>query len=277
MQQPKEITHGDPASTREAGRSRAIVILLGVAVFTIVIATWEILTRTELIPSILLPPPSKIIVGLSGLIFEPWFPKHFYATLVETVGGFALGASVAIVMGVLLSSFSTLKEIAMPYVVALQVVPKIALAPIFITWFGIGINSKILMAAAISYFPVLINTMLGFDSVSRDALLLMRSLRASRWQVIRKLSLPTAVPFILAGLETAITLSLAGVIATEFIAAQAGLGLLVITFNFDFKMPMVFAVIAVLSMMGLVLYQLTRSFFHRVIARGRPGLSSRTF
>ncbi len=277
MELQTEVTHAKSASTVDAGRSRILLILLEVGFLVAVISIWEVLTRTEMIPSILLPPPSKIVVGLSELLFEPWFPKHFYATLIETVGGFAAGAIVAIVMGVLLSNFAMLRKIAMPYVVALQVIPKIALAPIFITWFGIGINSKIIMAAAISYFPILINTMLGMASVERDATLLMRSLRASRWQVVWKLSLPTAVPYILAGLETAITLSLAGVIATEFIAAQAGLGLLVITFNFDFKMPLVFAVITVLSTMGLVLFQLTRTFFHRVIARGRPGLESRSF
>jgi NitT/TauT family transport system permease protein len=143
--------------------------------------------------------------------------------------------------------------------------PKVVLAPIFITWFGFGIESKIVMAIAISFFPVVINTVVGLESVEENAALLMRSLAASRSQVFWKLAWPTALPSIFAGLKTSLTLALIGALVAEFVTAKDGLGTLITTFSFELKVYLVFAVIIVVSLLGLVMYGLMEYLERKIV------------
>jgi len=141
----------------------------------------------------------------------------------------------------------------------------LVLAPIFITWFGLGIESKIVMAIAISFFPVVINTVVGLESVEEHAMLLMRSLVASRRQIFWKLAWPAALPSIFAGLKTSLTLALIGALVAEFVTAKDGLGTLIITFSFELKVYLVFAVIVVVSVLGLALYGIMEYFDRKVV------------
>jgi len=236
-----------------------------------VLALWDLLGRTGVVSPLLLPSPLEVSEATWKLVRETWFPRHFFTTLVEILGGFALATVIAVPLGIVAASSGLARRWIFPHIIILQVVPKIALAPIFIVWLGPGVNSKVVMAGAIALFPAVVNTMIGLESVDENAVLLMRSLKSSRWQTLRKLSLPSSAPAIVAGLETALTFSFLGVIAAEFISSQAGLGTLLIGFMYEFKIAAAFAVIVVISAMGLVIYFAFVWLMANTLLR-RPGL-----
>ena len=233
--------------------------------FVLLIVVWEATSRAGLVAPIVLPPPSRVWDGLVILFTAPWFPQHVWLTTAETLIGFVLGGVAAILLGIVMVNMPLFKEVIYPYVVAFQVMPKVVLAPIFITWFGFGIESKIVMAIAISFFPVVINTVVGLESVEENASLLMRSFVASRRQVFWKLAWPTALPSIFAGLKTSLTLALIGALVAEFVTAKEGLGTLITTFSFELKVYLVFAVIIVVSVLGLLLYGLMEYLERKIV------------
>ncbi len=248
-----------PSVPRQPGRLYILFhnhpgIILSPVSFAVLIGMWELVCRAGLVAPIVLPPPSRVWDGLVILLTAPWFPLHVWLTTAETLIGFGVGSVAAIVLGIAMVNMPLFKEVAYPYVVAFQVMPKVVLAPIFITWFGLGIESKIVMAIAISFFPVVINTIVGLESVEENAMLLMRSMVASRRQTFWKLAWPTALPGIFAGLKTSLTLALVGALVAEFVTAKDGLGTLIVTFSFELKTYLVFAVIIVVSALGMLLY-----------------------
>jgi len=240
-------------------------IILSPLSFGLLLVLWEFVSRAELVAPIILPPPTRVWDGLVILFTAPWFPQHVWLTTAETLIGFAIGGVGAIVLGIAMVNMPLFKEVIYPYVVAFQVMPKVVLAPIFITWFGLGIESKIVMAIAISFFPVVINTVVGLESVEENAMLLMRSLVASRRQIFWKLAWPTALPSIFAGLKTSLTLALIGALVAEFVTSKDGLGTLIITFSFELKIYLVFAVIVVVSVLGLALYGIMEYLDRKVV------------
>jgi NitT/TauT family transport system permease protein len=174
------------------------------------------------------------------------------------------------VLGTLIGLFRRFSLAVYPPVVGFQIMPRVALAPVFLTWFGFGITSKIVMAATICFFPVLVNTILGMQGVSRDARALMRSLGASKWEEYRKLLLPASLPAIFASLKVAIALALIGAIVAEFLGASEGMGVLLREFSFQLLIAESFAVLVALSLLGLVLYGLAALLESRLIFwRGR--------
>jgi NitT/TauT family transport system permease protein len=231
----------------------------------LLIVLWEAASRAGLVAPIVLPPPSRVWDGLVILFTAPWFPQHVWLTTAETLIGFVIGGAAAILLGIVMVNMPLVKEVIYPYVVAFQVMPKVVLAPIFITWFGFGMESKIVMAIAISFFPVVINTVVGLESVEENASLLMRSFVASRRQVFCKLAWPTALPSIFAGLKTSLTLALIGALVAEFVTAKEGLGTLITTFSFELKVHLVFAVIIVVSVLGLALYGIMEYLDRKVV------------
>ena len=240
-------------------------IILSPVSFILLLVIWEMVSRAGLVAPIVLPPPTRIWDGLVILLTAPWFPEHVWLTTAETLIGFVVGAVAAIVLAIAMVNMPLFKEVAYPYVVAFQVMPKVVLAPIFITWFGLGIESKIVMAIAISFFPVVINTVVGLESVEENAMLLMRSMVASRRQIFWKLAWLTALPSIFAGLKTSLTLALVGALVAEFVTAKEGLGTLIVTFSFELKAYLVFAVIIVVSVLGLVLYGIMEYLDRKIV------------
>lgn len=224
--------------------------LTGVALFGL----WELLPRLGLVSEIVLPPFSEVVYALYTLVITDFFLKHFLVTLNEILWGFVIGTTIGLVGGILLGVWEPFKKLTYPFVVAFQVIPKIVLAPLFIAWFGYGQSSKIVMAIAIGFFPVLINTMVGLENVPSENIRLMRSLRASRLQIFRKVSLPSAAPLIFAGVKTALTFALIGAIVGEFVGASTGLGYLLDVYNFQLRIDRVFSVIIILSMIGALFY-----------------------
>jgi NitT/TauT family transport system permease protein len=242
------------AITREKDPERwkwRAISLLVVMVFLVI---WELLPRLGLVSQIILPPVTQVWAGLVELVGQDTFPGHLRVTLVEMLLGFVIGTLVGLAIGIALGVWESVKKSVYPLVVAFQSLPKIVLAPLLITWFGYGIESKIAMAVVIAFFPVLINTMVGLETVPDEARQLMRSLRASRGQVFRKLSLPHAAPFIMAGIKTGLTFAVIGAIVGEFVGSSEGLGYLLHAYGFQLRIDKVFAVIVVLSGIGALLY-----------------------
>ena len=227
---------------------------LSIGFLVAVLALWEWLSRSGMIHDIILPAPTRIGGGLWTVITLPGFSRELGTTLLEIFAGFFLAAAVGIGVGILTGTFELFRRAIYPYVVAFQVIPKVVFAPIFLAWFGFGVESKIVLAAVIAFFPCLINTAVGLRSTSEDEVMLMRSYVATRRQIFWKLTLPKALPLIFAGLKTAFTFALIGAIVAEFVGTYHGLGLLLETFTFALQMHLVFAVIVIISVLGIVLY-----------------------
>lgn len=222
--------------------------------FVVLVAGWELLSRRGVFHQFILPAPSLIAAALARLLTIAFVRDHLAVTLWETLAGFAVGSGVAVLAGIALSASPFVNRVVYPYIVLFQVVPKVALAPIFVTWFGFGLTSKVVMAATISFFPTLVNTVVGLGAVTEEARLLFRSLVARPHHMFFKLSLPSALPYVFAGLKTSLTFAFIGAIVGEFVGANNGVGLLVETYNFQLDVPTVFALIVVLSLIGLGLY-----------------------
>lgn len=261
MTAPPEIAapqdRGEPTETvpPEVARRLRWAHWLELAVVPLLtITVWEGLPRLGLVSDIILPPASEVGLALWSLIRQDFFLTHLTVTVNEILVGFLVGTLIGFLLGVILSISKLLRRLTYVYVVAFQAVPKIVFAPLFVAWFGFGQMSKIVMAVAISFFPVLINTMVGLESTPTDTLRLMRSLRASRLQTFWKVSLPHALPVIVAGVKTALTLAVVGAIVGEFVGASEGLGFLLNRYNFELRIDRVFSVIIVLSALGAFVY-----------------------
>jgi NitT/TauT family transport system permease protein len=240
-------------------------VLLPTVTVLVLIALWEIAARTGVANEAVVPTASDVGVALWNLSRESFFWEATSITVQETLYGFTAGTVVAWVIGTLIGMSRVFSLSFYPIVVAFQIMPRVALAPLFLTWFGFGMSSKVVMAATICFFPVLIGVIVGLNNVDRDARTLMRSMGASRWQTYRSLSLPSSLPVIFAGIKTAMTLALIGAIVGEFIGASEGMGVLVKTFNFNLQIANTFAVIITLSILGLILYGLTELLEAKIV------------
>ena len=196
--------------------------------------------------------------------------KHFGVTFYETIAGFVLGSLFGLLLGALIGQFPLLERTLYPYVVAFQTLPKVAIAPIIVIWFGYGVSSKIVITATIAFFPLLANTIVGLRAAPTEQIELMVAFTASRWQIFRKARLPQALPYIFVGLDVAIVLSVIGAIVGEFVGAQRGLGNLILQFNVSLDIAGVFAVLVMLSAMGVALHLVMQAIQKRVIFWAEP-------
>jgi NitT/TauT family transport system permease protein len=249
---------------------RAELLLVPVAMLALV-GLWALVARLGNYPSFLLPAPAQvwarfIVVVRNGTL---WF--HTSITLLEILGGLALGLSAATLLGYVLAKSAVLERFLSPYIVASQSIPIVALAPLLIVWFGFGLLSKVLVCALTIFFPVLINTIVGLRSVEEDLIDLMRSLRASRWQVFRLLEVPAALPVLFGGLKVGVTLSVIGAVVGEFAQSDRGLGFLVNLANRGlFDTPLMFVALFVLMTIALGLYGLVSALEALVLRWKRP-------
>lgn len=246
----------DGAPRRARGRAAKFVRAAWppTAVVVLILLVWETVVVVGWANPLILPAPTAIAASLGAMVTEPFFWEAARATVTETLVGFVIGIVTAWVLGTLLGMSDLARRALYPIVVAFQITPRIAFAPIFLTWFGFGLESKIVMAATICFFPLLLNVLVGMETVDRDARALMRSFGAGRWQEYRELTLPASMPLILAGIKNAVTLALIGAIVAEFVGASVGMGVLSKTFSFQLDVASSFAVIIALMLFGLVLY-----------------------
>lgn len=232
----------------------ARLLLLPLITAAIIIGAWEAIVRIKNIPEVLLPAPSVIAVRLIETL--PFLLKQAVPTTLETIAGFLISLVLGVGLAVLVSASRFAREALYPNIVFFQLIPKIALAPLFIVWLGIGSESRVTFSVFISFFPVVVATLTGLTSVDRDLLRLCKAVGATGTKVYTRVRFPAAVPHIFAGLKIAITFAMIGVIVGEFITAQAGLGYMILFAASQAEMPLIFASITLLCIIGLALYGL---------------------
>ena len=250
-------------------RNRPQVLLIPL-VFVVFVGSWEWVVRDWYIPGFMVPAPSMVAGALARGVRSGLYLANFWVTLCEALVGFVIAAVAGTMLGAVIAQFRVMEQTFYPYLVALQTLPKIAIAPLIIVWFGFGISSKIVIAATVAFFPVLVNVIVGLKTIDPAKLDLMRSLRASRWQTFRLVTFPNALPFVFAGLDIAIVFSVLGAIVGEFVGAQKGLGNLILQFNFSLDIAGVFAVLILLSVMGVALHLIMQAVQKHVIFWAEP-------
>jgi len=239
--------------------------LLRLCLIVASLLVWEAGVRLFAVPVFILPAPSSIAMALYRGTVSSLYIDNLGVTLVETVLGFAAGTSLAFILGVAVALSRRTEYYLYPYIVMFQSLPKVALAPLIIVWFGLGLTSKVINAALIAFFPLMVNTIVGLRSADEDRINLMRSLDASEWQIFWMLRLPSALPFIMAGLQVAMIFSLIGAIVAEFVGATSGLGMLIQSLNFNADIAGVFSIPIILSVLRLVLNQIIVVVRRRVL------------
>jgi NitT/TauT family transport system permease protein len=222
------------------------------------IAAWWLSTDVLHAPSYIVPPPEAVLRALAnGLLRTPWDPAgywfHLGITLWEALLGFVIGSAFGAFLGFLLSHWPILGKSWYPYIVGFQSLPKVALAPLMVVWFGFGFDGKIFITAIITFFPVLVNTMAGYQSVEPERIELARSCNASEWHLLSKIIIPSCLPFLFAGLGVASVLSLLGAVVGEFVGASAGLGMLLMQYDQSMEIAPLFAVILLLGIVGFLM------------------------
>ena len=218
---------------------------------------WQIVVDLEFLDALILPPPGDVGLSLVALLSGGLIWDDLWVTTWTTLVGFVIAAVGGIGLAILTGLSQPMRAMLYPYVIALQVTPRIALAPILIAWLGFGESPRIAVAALIAFFPIFVNTLTGIFSAGVEEEEMFRSLGASRSQLFTNLMLPASLPMIFAALKTAMTLALTGAVVGEFIAADKGLGLLVKRFSYQLNMDDAFAVLVLLMILGLVLYAAT--------------------
>jgi NitT/TauT family transport system permease protein len=232
-------------------RIASLALLLGL------LLAWEGACRAFAISPLVLPPPSAIAQSLARGLASGYFWPHIRATALELLLGVLAGCTIGFAAGVVMAETKLLRALFMPYVVASQVIPKLALAPLFVLWFGFGITSTVVITALICFFPLLENTMTALAQVQPERIELFRMLKATRWQTLWRLKLPAGAPGILAGVRVAVVLALVGAVVGEFIGASRGLGALVIASQGTMDTPLMFAVLLLIAALGMLAYQAT--------------------
>jgi NitT/TauT family transport system permease protein len=250
-------------------RVRPHVVLIPL-VFVVLVTLWEAVVRLGNVPGYIAPSPSAIAASLRGGLATHLYIEHFWVTLCEALMGFVIAGVAGIVLGAVIAQFRLVEQTLYPYLVALQTLPKIAVAPLVVVWFGFGLSSKVVIAATVAFFPVLVNVIVGLRTVDQSKLDLMRSLNATRWQTFRLVRFPNALPFVFAGLDIAVVFSVLGAIVGEFVGAQRGLGNLILQFNVSLDIAGVFAVLVLLSLMGVTLHLGMQAVQKRVIFWAEP-------
>lgn len=229
--------------------SRASRILLS---FLLLFLLWEWSVRLLGVPAYLLPPPSMIFSDFLGR----WnrVMQNTLITTQEIVAGYLAAVLVSIPLALVIAYSRFMEETVYPIIVFFQIVPKIAIAPLFIIWFGFGFTPKLLLVFLLSFFPIVVSSIAGFKSVDAEIMDLARSTGASPFMMFRKIRLPYALPSIFTGLKVAAALSATAAVVAEFVASDKGLGYLLLEFNGNLNTSMVFATIIVLSLVGLLVY-----------------------
>ena len=228
-------------------------VALTILLFCSSILAWELIVRAFEIPTFIFPAPSKVAMALWRGFASGLYQKHLYYTLLETVLGFMLGSALGFFLGTAVALNRYVEYFFYPYIVMFQSLPKVALAPLIVVWFGLGLKSQVINTALVAFFPLLVNTMVGLKSADEDRMNLMRSLAASENQIFWMLRLPNALPFVMVGLDVAMIFALIGAIVAEFVGARAGLGMLIQSMNFNMDVSGQFSVLLILSIVGLLL------------------------
>ena len=266
---PSSVDTRPPNAFTVLMRTRPELVLAPI-LLVVIIAVWEWGVPYFDIPNYVLPTPSSIVTALwrgldAGLMDRGGYWLHTGVTVAEVLLGFFIGSGVGLVLGTIISQFRVLDATLRIYLIAIQSLPKVALAPIVVLWFGFGLTSKVVIICLLTFFPLLVNSMAGFKAVDPERLELMRALGANPWQIFWKVRLPSALPYIFAGLDMAAVFAVVGAIVGEFVGAQRGLGTLILSMNAQMDIAGTFSVFIILSLVGVALHQTLRRIERRLL------------
>lgn len=226
-------------------------VVFPLVAFVLLITAWDVLIKLLKVPNFILPTPYAVLEALQRGYIEGLFWRHFVFTLQSMVLGYLLGCTLAFILGCLFAELRAVEQTLLPFVVALQSMPKVALAPLIIVWFGFGIESKIVMVALVCFFPMFINTAVGLKQTNPALIDLMHAFSASRWHVLTRIKIPSAAGHIFAGLQIAIVLGLIGAVVAEFVSSTRGLGYLISAAAVNLETNTMFAALISLAAMGV--------------------------
>jgi NitT/TauT family transport system permease protein len=246
-------------------RSTLVSRIISIAIAASLVAAWQIAVRRLDVPSYLIPAPSDIVVALRRGFERGTYWPHLISTLHAMGVGYVVGCGLGILLGALVAEFKIVERLVYPYIVALQSLPKIALAPLFVMWFGYGYTSKVVTVALICFFPLMVNTMTGVLATQADRLDMVRTMTATRLQLFWHVKLPSAAGHVFAGLQVAIVLALIGALVAEFIGGEQGLGNLIEIEQSSLDTAGVFAVLVLLAVIGMTATALMRLLHTRIV------------
>lgn len=227
------------------------------AVLAAVLLVWQGVTGTGLVEPYLVPSPGSTLDVLVDQ--APYLLEHAWVTTVETVVGFGIAAVIGILAAVVMAYSPTVEKTLYPILLFAQVVPKIAIAPLFVVWLGFGLGPKILVAVLIAFFPVVISMVTGLKSVDPEMLDLAATMGGGPVKTFLKIRFPSSLPHLFSGLKIAVTLAVTGAVVGEFVGANEGLGFVILQANGNLDTPMLFAGLLVMSLIGVVLFALLES------------------
>ena len=274
MNTPLSATNQTPSSTRmsllrSGARYRKMARFTAWLLSAILLLWfWQWYTTKFDVSPAIFPSPLEVWQSLRANLADGTFLKDLGVTLREIMIGFFGGSFVGFLLALLISEFNPVRTIVYPYVVGLQSVPKTAVAPMFLIWFGFGIASKVALVVSTVFFPVLINTLSGIERTDPDQLAMLRAYCGRRWRIFLRVKLPSALPSVFAGLELAIVLAVIAAVVSEFVGAVGGLGYRILTYNTNLDMAGEFAALAVLSLTGFVLHAIVRLVGRRLVFWG---------
>ncbi len=240
-------------NTLEGAISIAFVLLL-----------WEGCIRGFGVPPFIFPAPSAVLLSLGRGIASGVYPSALALTLSEILIGALIGSAIGFLFAVIMISSKLANRLLYPWLVAIQTIPKVAIAPLMLVWFGFGIQSKILVVALTSMFPVMVNTMAGFHSTDADQIALVKALCGNKLKLLRYVQFYSALPYIFAGLNTAIVLAVIAAIVAEFVGARAGIGYLILQANFALDLAGMFSLLLLLGVLGVTLSLSMRTIEKRI-------------
>jgi NitT/TauT family transport system permease protein len=226
--------------------------LPSIALFVLLLIAWQAAVSAFAVREYILPAPLTVLRALSGTEI-PW-GAHVWITTLEIVGAFVLAGAVGIVLGIAIAWSPILASALMPFLVFVNTLPKVAVAPLFLLWLGYGIVPNMLIGALIGFFPVVINTAVGLTQVDEELLDLGRVFSAPKWKVFATIRIPNAYPYILSALKVTATAAVVGAVVGEFVASQKGLGYVIITTQGSMNTPVAFAALVWISVVGLAVY-----------------------
>lgn len=226
--------------------------LCSIFILILLLLLWQWALKIFKIPEYILPSPSEIILKI--IQKQQYLIKHSLITLSEILAGFMLGMLAAFILSLGIVYSRTMEKVIYPLLMLVQVTPKVAIAPLFLIWFGFGLLPKVIITALVGFFPIIINTVRGLKSIGPDLADLMYSLSVTKRQMLTKIRIPSSLPYVFAGLKVSITLSVLGAIVGEFVGANRGLGYVIIIANSNLETTLVFACLAILSIIGVGLF-----------------------
>jgi NitT/TauT family transport system permease protein len=247
-----------PAESSPSLVRRYPQLTISPAILVVLLGSWWFASNVLGAPDYILPPPQSVLQALvRGLGRAPWdkagYWYHAGITVWEALLGFAIGSAFGAALGLSLSHWPIAGKSGYPYIVGFQSLPKVALAPLMVVWFGFGLEGKVFITAIITFFPVLVNMMAGYQAVEPERIELARSCNASEWHLLAKIIIPSCLPYLFAGLGVASVLSILGAVVGEFVGASAGLGMLLMQYDQSMQIAPLFAVIVLLGLIGFLM------------------------